>query len=117
MKTLQPHGEYRVATQGLDHDADGPVHKPPRLVEVPREANFDTRPRQYAQAGLGGRVAQVPSREVLRFSSYDIDDDDDTSDRDTSFYNANISAVNDDADTILGPMIPDDFRKNDVDER
>ena len=65
MKTLQPHGEYRVATQGLDHGADGPVHKPPRLVEVPREPNFDTRPRQYAQAGLRGRVAHVPSCEVL----------------------------------------------------
>ena len=111
MKTLQPHGEYRVATQGLDHDADGPVHKPPRLVEVPREANFDTRPRQYAQAGLRGRVAHVPSREVLRSSSYDIDDDDDTSDTDTSFYNANIFAINDDADAILGPIIPVYFNK------
>ena len=73
-----------MATQGLDHDANCAVHKPPRLVEVPREPNFDTRPSQYAQARLRGRVAHVPSREVLRFSSYDINDDDPTSDTDST---------------------------------
>ena len=65
MQTLQPHGEYRVATQGLDHDTKGSIHEPARLIKIARKADFDTRPRQYAQAGLRGRVAHVPSREVL----------------------------------------------------
>ena len=73
-----------MATQGLDHDANCAVHESPRLVEVAREPDFDTRPRQYAQAGLRGRVAYVPSCEVLRFSSYDINDDEHTSDTDST---------------------------------
>ena len=105
-----------MATQGLDHDANCAVHKPPRLVEVPREQNFDTRPSQYAQRGLRGRVAHVPSREVLRFSSYDINDDDDDDDDDRSFFHSyvketSIIKYDDEADTVSDPTTPVYFIK------
>ena len=66
MRTLKPHGEYRVATQGLDHDADGPVDKSPLFIKVARKANLDTKARQYSQVGLRRRVAEIPRGDVLR---------------------------------------------------
>ena len=63
--TMQLDSEYGIAVQRLAYSASRTIDEPASLVEVPNEANLDTRSRQYSKGGLRRRVAEIPCCQVF----------------------------------------------------
>ena len=62
---MQLDSEYGIAVQRLADRASRTIDEPASLVDVPSEANLDTRSRQYSKGGLRRGVAEIPSCQVF----------------------------------------------------